>query len=238
MTKSKKLKTPCGTSYMCCACINPWVFYTEMLIIIIVLEHFYLPKRLPCTCSPTMEREQWERTEAASGKGRKIVTSLEKHHQFFFKQIFSWLQCGEKTSMDLPLFPCSWYKHTHEGHLSSTVLWRIEMKGWILRSWYFLFVWLNSNRSCSVKTDFLSVPLNGTCSLALWHQLRVHTAPLQVKVKSLQVSEGARAGFKTAFPFEATESFLDFQCAASQHEVFPDKSKMGTWKWSPQLFSS
>lgn len=58
MTKSKKLKTPCGTSYMCCACIKPWVFYTEMLIIIIVLEHFYLPKHLPRTCSPTMEREQ------------------------------------------------------------------------------------------------------------------------------------------------------------------------------------
>lgn len=114
MTESKKLKTPCGTSCMCCACINPWVFYTEMLIIIIVLEHFYLPKRLPCTCSPTMEREQWETTEAASGKGRKIVTSLEKHHQFLFKQIFSWLQCEEKTSLDLLLFPSSCYKQIHD----------------------------------------------------------------------------------------------------------------------------
>lgn len=58
MTESKELKTPCGTSCMCCARKNPWVFYTEMLIIIIVLECLYLPKRLPCTCSPAMEREQ------------------------------------------------------------------------------------------------------------------------------------------------------------------------------------
>lgn len=107
MTESKELKTPCGTPYMCCACRNPWVFYTEMLIIIIVLEHLYLPKRLPCTCSPAMEREQWERTEAAAGKGRKIVTSLEKLHQFFFKQIFPWPPCGGKPSMAPPLFPCS-----------------------------------------------------------------------------------------------------------------------------------
>lgn len=145
---------------------------------------------------------------------------------------------GKKTSMDLPLFACSCYKQTHEGHLGSTVLWRIEMKGWILRGWYFLFVWLNSNRSFSVKTGFLSLPLNGTCLLALWHRLRIHRAPLQVKVKLLQVSEGARAGFKTAFPFEGIESFLDFHCAASQHKVFPDKSKICTWKWSPHLFWS
>lgn len=170
-------------------------------------------------------------------KGKKNSNFFRKASPYFI-QIFSWLQCGGKKSMDLALFPSPWYKHTHEGNLSSTVLWRTEMKGWILRSWYFLFVWLNSNRCCSVKTGFLFLPLNGTCLLALWHHLRIHTAPLQVKVKSLQVSEGARVGFKIAFPFEAIESFLDFQCAASQHKVFPDKRKMCTWKRNLQLFCS
>lgn len=104
MTVRKELKTLCGISYMCCAFRSPWVFHTEMFIIIIVLEHFYLPKRLPCTCSPAMEREQWERTEAAARKGRKIVTSLEKLHQFFFKQVLSWPQCEEKQARLLHCF--------------------------------------------------------------------------------------------------------------------------------------
>lgn len=104
MTVRKELKTPCGISYMCCAFRSPWVFHTEMFIIIIVLEHLYLPKRLPCTCSPAMEREQWERTEAAARKGRKLVTSLEKLQQFFFKQILSWPQCEEKQARLLHCF--------------------------------------------------------------------------------------------------------------------------------------
>lgn len=236
MTKSKKLKTPCGISYMCCACINPWVFYTEMLIIIIVLEHFYLPKRLPLHLLSYHGKRAMRENRSCSRKGKKNSNVFRKAPSFFIQTNFSWLQCGEKTSMDLPLFPGSCYKQTHKGHLSSTVLWRIEMKRWILRSWSFLFVCLNSYRSCSVKTGFLSLPLNGTCLLALWHHLRIHTAPLQVKVKSLQVSEGARVGFKMAFPFEAVESLIDFLCAACQHKVFLDKSKMCTWKWSPQLF--
>lgn len=79
---------------MCCACINPWVFYTEMLIIIIVLEHFYLPKRLPRTCSPTMEREQWE-NRSCIRKGKKNCNLFRKAPSVFI-QNFSWLQSGEK----------------------------------------------------------------------------------------------------------------------------------------------
>lgn len=155
MTESKELKTPCGTSCMCCACTNPWLFYTEMLIIIIVLEHLYLPKRLPCTCSPAMEREQWERTQAAAGKGGKIVASLEKLHQLFFKQIFYWFQCGEKQAQLLHCFLAHGREQTCEGHFSSTALWKAETKRWIPRSWH--FVWLSRHRSCCVKTFFPSL---------------------------------------------------------------------------------
>lgn len=152
MTESKELKTPCGTSCMCCARKNPWVFYTEMLIIIIVLEHLYLPKRLPCTCSPAIERQQWERTEAAAGKGGKNVASLEKLNQFFFKQIFYWSQCGEKQAQLLHSFLAHGCEQTCEEHLNSIALWKAEIKGWIPGSWY--FVWLSRHRSCCVKTSF------------------------------------------------------------------------------------
>lgn len=168
MSESKELKTPCGTSRMCCACKNPWVFYTEMLIIIIVLEHLYLPKRLPCTCSPAMERERWERTEAAAGKGKKIVIFLQKLHQFFFKPFFPCSQCGEKQVQLFHCFLVHGRKQSFEGHLSSTVLWRTEKKGWILRSYSFLFGWAGTG---SVKTYFLSLSPMGTCSLTWWHQL-------------------------------------------------------------------
>lgn len=66
--------------------------------------------------------------------------------------------------------------------------------------------------------------------LALRHHLRIDMTPLQFKVKSLQVSEGARAGFKTAFPFEAIESLIDCQLDASQHKFFSDKSRKCTRK--------
>lgn len=58
-----------------------------MLIIIIVLEHFYLPKRLPCTCSPTMEREQWENGSCIR-KGKKNSNLFRKAPSVFIQNFF------------------------------------------------------------------------------------------------------------------------------------------------------
>lgn len=131
-TESKELKSPCGTSCMCCACRNPWVFYTEMLIIIIVLEHLYLPKHLPCTCSPAMEREQWERTEAAAAKGRKIVTFSEQLHQFFFKQYFLGLCVGKNEHGSFTVFLLTYISNLVKG--ISALQFFEELK-WKDRSW-------------------------------------------------------------------------------------------------------
>lgn len=93
------------------------------------------------------------------------------------------------------------YKRSCEGHLSSTVLWRTEMIGWILRSWYFVFIWLSRHRSCSVKTDFPSLPLTGMCLLALRHQPRIDTTPLQFKVKSLPGFRGSQGRLQNCISF-------------------------------------
>lgn len=51
-------------------------------------------------------------------------------------------------------------------------------------------------------------------------QLEADMTPLELRSISLQVSEGARAGLNTAFPFEVIKSLINGQHGVNQHQIF------------------
>lgn len=56
--------------------------------------------------------------------------------------------------------------------------------------------------------------------LVVGWQLEVDMTPLELRSISLQVSEEARAGLNTAFPFEVIKSLINGQHGVNQHKTF------------------